>query len=190
MAGSRIGTMNPSTPSSMRSSAPVLVDGSVLAALDELAELAPLHNPAAVGAMRRLEGLGVPQVACFDTAFHRSAPEIAQAFALPFALHDEGIRRYVTTLAALGAVVSAYHVLLERAPSLESGACDVANPCTIIWVRRFGYLTIPTMALSAFALILSLMLTRARQPERPVQLEGGSDGDDQVASVLTARRGR
>ena len=103
---------------------------------------------------------------------------------------DEGIRRYVTTLAALGAVVSAYHVLLERAPSLESGACDVANPCTIIWVRRFGYLTIPTMALSAFALILSLMLTRARQPERPVQLEVVSDGDDQVASVLTARRGR
>jgi disulfide bond formation protein DsbB len=103
---------------------------------------------------------------------------------------DEGVRPYAATLAALGAVVSAYHVLLERAPSLESGACDVANPCTIIWVRRFGYLTIPTMAMSAFALILSLMLTRARQPRRPAQLEGVSDGDDQVASVLTARPGR
>ena len=57
--------------------------------------------------------------------------------------------------------MSVYHVLLERFPSLESGACDVANPCTIIWVRRLGYLTIPTMALSAFALIVALMLARA-----------------------------
>ena len=99
---------------------------------------------------------------------------------------DDGIRPYAATLAALGAVVSAYHVLLERVPSLDSGACDVANPCTIIWVRRFGYLTIPTMALSAFALVVSLVLTRAGQPRRPVQLEGVSDGDDQVASVLAA----
>lgn len=39
--------------------------------------------------------------------------------------------------------------------------CEVANPCTLIWVRRFGYLTIPTMALSAFALIVVLLLTSA-----------------------------
>ena len=85
---------------------------------------------------------------------------------------DEGIRPYVATLAALGGAVSTYHVLLERFPSLESsGACDVANPCTIIWVRRFGYLTIPTMALSAFALIVTLMLTRAGP------LESVSDAD-------------
>ena len=103
---------------------------------------------------------------------------------------DEGIRPYAVTLAALGGVVSAYHVLVERFPSLESGACEVANPCTIIWVRRFGYLTIPTMALSAFALIVTLMLTRAGQPPRPDNLEGVSDVDHQVASTLTARPGR
>ena len=99
---------------------------------------------------------------------------------------DDGIRPYAATLAALGGVVSTYHVLLERFPSLESGACDVANPCTIIWVRRFGYLTIPTMALSAFALVVTLMLTRAGQPRRAVHLEGVSDADHQVASI--ARR--
>jgi disulfide bond formation protein DsbB len=103
---------------------------------------------------------------------------------------DDGIRPYAAALAALGASVSVYHVLLERFPSLESGACDVANPCTIIWVRRFGYLTIPTMALSAFALIVALMLTRAGQPRRQVHLEGESDADHQVASVVTARAGR
>jgi disulfide bond formation protein DsbB len=100
---------------------------------------------------------------------------------------DDGIRPYAATLATLGAAVSAYHVLLERAPSLESGACDVTNPCTIIWVRRFGYLTIPTMALSAFALIVTLVLTRAGQPRRrAAHLEGVSDADHQVASI--ARR--
>ena len=88
---------------------------------------------------------------------------------------DDGIRPYAATLAALGGSVSAYHVLLERFPSLEAGACDVANPCTIIWVRRFGYLTIPTMALSAFALIVVLMLTRAGHPRRRTSLEGLSD---------------
>ena len=70
---------------------------------------------------------------------------------------DAGIRVYAATLAGAGAVVSTYHVVLERFPDLESGVCDPTNPCTLIWVRRFGYLTIPTMALSAFAVILTLL---------------------------------
>jgi disulfide bond formation protein DsbB len=70
---------------------------------------------------------------------------------------DTSVRLYSGVLAALGGTVSVYHVLLERFPSLESGACEITNPCTIIWVRRFGYVTIPTMALSAFALIVTLL---------------------------------
>jgi disulfide bond formation protein DsbB len=66
---------------------------------------------------------------------------------------------YAAVLAALGGCVSIYHVLLERFPSLETGACDPNNPCSLIWTKRFGYLTIPTMALSAFALILTLLAT-------------------------------
>ena len=64
-------------------------------------------------------------------------------------------------LAVLGGLISSYHILLERYPSLESGVCEAANPCTLIWVRRFGYLTIPAMALSAFAFITVLVLTAA-----------------------------
>lgn len=64
----------------------------------------------------------------------------------------------VLVIALLGGAISAWHVLVERYPSLETGACDPDNPCSLIWVRRFGYLTIPTMALSGFALIAVLML--------------------------------
>ena len=70
---------------------------------------------------------------------------------------DYNIRFYAASLASIGAVISAYHILLERYPSLESSVCDPANPCTLIWVKRLGYLTIPTMALSGFALILTLL---------------------------------
>jgi disulfide bond formation protein DsbB len=71
---------------------------------------------------------------------------------------DAGVRFYAIPLAVIGGLISTYHVVLERFPTLESGVCEAANPCTLIWVRRFGYLTIPTMALSAFALIAVLLL--------------------------------
>jgi disulfide bond formation protein DsbB len=61
-------------------------------------------------------------------------------------------------LAGVGGLIAAYHVVLERYPTLESGACDPDNPCTIIWVRRLGYLTIPAMALSGFIAIVAMLL--------------------------------
>jgi len=67
------------------------------------------------------------------------------------------VRWYALPLAVGGGAVSIYHVLVERFPSLESGACDLANPCSIVWVERFGYLTIPAMALSGFVLIALLL---------------------------------
>jgi acetate kinase len=77
-------------------SAPVRVDEAVLAALDAFVPLAPLHQPANLAAIRavRRQAPEVPQVACFDTAFHRTQPELAQMFALPYALHEAGVRRY------------------------------------------------------------------------------------------------
>jgi disulfide bond formation protein DsbB len=71
---------------------------------------------------------------------------------------DWSVRWYALSLAVGGGLVSIYHVLIERYPSLESGSCDPTNPCSIIWVERLGYLTIPTMALSGFALIAVLLL--------------------------------
>ncbi|MES2086131.1 MAG: acetate/propionate family kinase [Pseudomonadota bacterium] len=79
-----------------RYAAPVVVDDEVLAELDTLSPLAPLHQPhnlAAIRAIRSVDG-DLPQVACFDTAFHQGRPAVATRFALPRALHDQGIRRY------------------------------------------------------------------------------------------------
>ena len=75
---------------------PVVVDDAVMAALESLVPLAPLHQPHELAAIRavRARWPAVPQVACFDTAFHRTRPEVATMFALPRALHDTGVRRY------------------------------------------------------------------------------------------------
>jgi acetate kinase len=75
---------------------PVLIDEPVLQALQQLAPLAPLHQPhnlRGVAAAREAFP-GVPQVACFDTAFHRTQAEVHQRFALPAVWHEAGVRRY------------------------------------------------------------------------------------------------
>ncbi len=77
---------------------------------------------------------------------------------------DVGVRVYALPVVAIGGAVSIWHVLIERFPSLESAtSCDPANPCSLIWVERFGYLTIPTMALTAFALIATLLLLAPKE---------------------------
>ena len=76
--------------------APVLVDENVLSALERFVPLAPLHQPHNLSAIRVLRSLEpeLPQVACFDTAFHSTIPKLARRFALPAAYETEGIRRY------------------------------------------------------------------------------------------------
>ncbi|MBN9523410.1 acetate/propionate family kinase [bacterium] len=76
--------------------APVRIDDTVLAKLDALVPLAPLHQPHNLAPVRAVSALApdLPQVACFDTAFHRTQPEVAQRFGLPRRYHDAGVRRY------------------------------------------------------------------------------------------------
>jgi acetate kinase len=80
----------------MEFSEPVKLDSGVIAKLEKLVPLAPLHQPHNLAPIRLVaERLPqVVQVACFDTAFHRAQPEIAQAFALPASITDRGVRRY------------------------------------------------------------------------------------------------
>ncbi|MCB1907895.1 MAG: acetate/propionate family kinase [Rhodocyclaceae bacterium] len=77
-------------------SAPTRIDAQVLEQLQAFVPLAPLHQPHNLRAIRALAELmpSIPQVACFDTAFHRSQPRLAQIFALPRELTDEGVKRY------------------------------------------------------------------------------------------------
>ena len=80
----------------MRYAGPVRIDAEVIAELTRLVPLAPLHQPHHLNAIAALAKLHptLPQVACFDTSFHRSQPELATEYALPRNLTDEGIRRY------------------------------------------------------------------------------------------------
>ena len=66
----------------------------------------------------------------------------------------------VPLLVGIGALISAYHVALEWVPALSTGACSATTPCTIVWFRVFGIFSLPTLALSAFLLILTLLLVR------------------------------
>lgn len=79
-----------------RYAAPVRIDATVLATLDALAPLAPLHQPHNLAPIRAIAEAApeIPQVACFDTAFHRSQAHLAQLFPLPRTLTEAGIRRY------------------------------------------------------------------------------------------------
>lgn len=77
-------------------SAPLLITPEVLDKLDTITPLAPLHNPhnlAAIRAMRQ-ECPDLPQVACFDTAFHRQQDTVAKLFGLPYEYYEQGIQRY------------------------------------------------------------------------------------------------
>jgi disulfide bond formation protein DsbB len=71
---------------------------------------------------------------------------------------DPKVRWYVVPLAGIGMLVSIYHYLLEWFPQLETSACDISIPCTAIWYREFGFVTLSFSALCGFAAILALML--------------------------------
>jgi acetate kinase len=80
----------------LRFTRPVRIDPDVLAALEAFAPLAPLHQPHNLAAIKAIVQLApaLPQVACFDTSFHRTQPAVAQTFALPRRYTEEGILRY------------------------------------------------------------------------------------------------
>jgi acetate kinase len=77
-------------------SAPVRINPVVIDKLAELIPLAPLHQPHNLAPIRAIAKAApeLVQVACFDTAFHRRQPEVAQMFGLPRRFYDEGVRRY------------------------------------------------------------------------------------------------
>ncbi len=75
----------------------VRIDDKVLATIERMSQLAPLHNPPNLTGIRAArEALpGVPQIACFDTAFHATIPAVAYTYALPYELYERyGVRRY------------------------------------------------------------------------------------------------
>ena len=80
----------------LRHAAPVRLDAEVIGELEGLVPLAPAHQPQALACIGAVEETwpGLPQVACFDTAFHRTQDRLAQLYPLPRALIDEGFVRF------------------------------------------------------------------------------------------------
>ena len=122
----------------MRYSRPARVTPELLAELEALVPLAPLHEPHNLAPIKMATSLNpeLPQVACFDTAFHRTAPEVEQAFALPYTLYEEGIRRYGFHGLSYEYIAS---VLPERAPEIANGRVIVAhlgNGCSACAMRN------------------------------------------------------
>jgi acetate kinase len=103
---------------------PVRVDDEVISRLERYVSLAPLHQPHNLAPVRSLleRRPELPQVACFDTAFHRGHSAIADHYALPESFYDEGIRRY-------GFHGLSYEYIAER---LRQLAPDIANGRVII----------------------------------------------------------
>jgi acetate kinase len=98
-------------------SEPIRMTPALVKALEKLVPLAPLHQPHNLGPIRYLleQMPALPEVACFDTAFHRAQPELAQAFALPQEITQRGVRRY-------GFHGLSYEYIADALPGVDASA--------------------------------------------------------------------
>ena len=74
---------------------------------------------------------------------------------------------YGLPLAIFGSIVAIYHIYIEYHPEAESASCKIGAPCTTKWIDKLGYITIPSLALTAFLAIITLLLmalSRSRSP--------------------------
>jgi disulfide bond formation protein DsbB len=80
--------------------------------------------------------------------------------------HDHRIARYLLPFPIVGAGVSIYHLLIENAVIREPSACRIGGAgCAVKWINEFGYVTIPTLALTAFALLIAFLAFAAAGAE-------------------------
>ncbi len=98
-------------------------------------------------------------IPCTDCWYQRIAMyPIAVILAIAAWRRDSGVRIYVTVIAIIGGAISVYHYLIQWFPNLEGTSCTTSVPCTAFWFREFGFISIPYLALSTFALVLVMMI--------------------------------
>ena len=99
---------------------------------------------------------------------------------------------YSLPLAAFGAIVAIYHIYIEYHPEAETAGCKIGAPCSVKWIDKLGYITIPVLALTAFSAILILLVmalsrsratsasrTRTEAAGAPTAQPAGSSGSAQ-----------
>jgi disulfide bond formation protein DsbB len=81
-------------------------------------------------------------------------------------LNDHRIARYLLPFPVIGAAISSYHLLVENGVVEQTQACLISAPggCATKWINEFGYVTIPTLALTSFALVFAFLLLAAFEP--------------------------
>ena len=119
----------------------VLIDDEVIATIEALCEIAPLHNPAALSgirAARDILGASVPMVAAFDTSYHHSIPEQAALYAIPYELSQKHkIRRYGFHGLAHQYDIARYaEIVGRRADQIDAVTLHLGNGCSASAIRN------------------------------------------------------
>lgn len=129
---------------------PTLIDDKVLGELEQLIPLAPLHQPHSLAPIRVLcrRRPKVPQVACFDTAFHCTQPDVAHMYALPSSITDCGVRRYGFHGLSYEYIVSELHHVSPNAANGKLVIAHLGNGASMCAVHA-GNSVATTMGFSA-----------------------------------------
>lgn len=184
--------------------APVRVDAALLDALARLEPLAPLHQPHNLAGVRAAMAAfeGVPQVACFDTAFHAVQPEVNRRFALPRELHDAGVRRYGFHGLSYESIVAQFGVIAPELAQKRVIVAHLGNGASMCGMRQ-GRSVATTMTFSPLdglamgtrcghidaAVVLYLLRSRGMSPDDVEKLlfrESGLLGMSGVSSDMRA----
>ena len=146
---------------------PVLIDDNILTRLKKLESLAPSHQPHNLRPIRRVQEHypEVPQIACFDTAFHRTQPRVAQIFGLPRALTEDGILRY-------GFHGLSYDYIAHK---LQRSYPDLAAKRII--VAQLGHGVSMCALMDGRSVATTTGVARNRSPERPAARTTTSSDD-------------
>lgn len=136
-------------------------DGQAAATLADLAPTAlPLAalvaGTAMIGSLFFSEVLGYPP--CTLCWYQRIAMyPLAPLLGIAAVRRDLSVRLYAWVLAGSGLLISVYHYIIQWMPDLEATGCAVDNPCTAVFVREFGFVSIPFMALCGFIAVIVLL---------------------------------
>lgn len=99
------------------------------------------------------------------------------------ALRDRSILRYSLTLGLAGLAISIYHIQLQLFPDQGSNSCELTSPCTAKWVEAFGFMTIPQMAGTTFAIIVVVSIIGLRTPLPTAAATVDDDANEQTTAV-------
>jgi acetate kinase len=177
-----------------RFSGPAPVDGEVEAVIEQLTEMAPLHNGPALAAIRATGealGAGVPMVATFDTAFHRTMPEEAARYAIPPQLADRhGVRRHGFHGLAHRYMAERYAAISGTPPEeLRLVTLQLGNGCSAAAVRG-GRSVDTSMGLTPLEGLMMGTRSGDVDPSLPAYLaRRGGVGVDEVLGWLNRRSG-